>query len=363
MEKKNPVLKSLIIEKSDDLFDYYRRPGIIEGRDGALIIYYEGQRIRNGRKQALFMRISLDGGETWSNRQTIAEGGDTGMLHNLMMVYAGGRYHCLWNVQYRQLWYRSSEDGFHWSLPRDLTRSLWRADCDYEWNAFGIGSGHCTQLKNGRILIPTWFTAGGDSHKPSAFGNIYTDDLFETIHIGTTLPSCQTIKNPNEAALAELENGDVLATIRHDNDIRARAFAVSAGGIEPWREIAFREDLPDPICHASMLGIGKDILFVNCANADPEWRRKHEAGEIRYLWSNDARKNLTLRISRDAGAHFSGGVCIAEKGGYCDIARTGDRVVCLYETGWNEQETCIFPHELHVSIVPMVLLAQEGQDV
>lgn len=360
MKDKHAEIRTLMIEKSDVHYDYYRRPGIIVGKDGCLCIYYEGQRVYGGRRQALLARFSEDGGATWSERRLIVEGGETGMLHNLMMVYAGGKYHCLWNVQYRQLWYRSSEDGIHWDQPRDLTRKLWRAECDYEWNAFGIGSGHCTQLKNGRILIPTWFTTGGDGHKPSAFGCIYTDDLFENIHIGATLPSSNIIKNPNEGALAELDNGDVLATIRHDNEIRARAFAVSAGGIATWRDVNFREDLPDPICHAAMLRCNDKLYFANCANADPEWKQKYEAGEIRYMWSNDARKNLTLRVSNDNGAHFSDGVCFAEKGGYCDIAVTDDAVVCFYETGWNEQETCIFPHELHVAIVPLPLLASEG---
>ena len=78
------------------------------------------------------------------------------MLHNVMMVSDGSVIHCLWNVQYRQLWHTQSTDGVHWQAPTDLTRALWRADCEYPWNAFGIGSGHGIVLKSGRILIPTW---------------------------------------------------------------------------------------------------------------------------------------------------------------------------------------------------------------
>lgn len=343
-------------------FDSFRRPGIICGSGGRLVCYYEGQRFAPERRQALFCRVSDDAGETWSERIALAEGGATGMLHNVMMAFSGDRYFCLWNVQYRQLWLRESPDGIHWSAPRDLTRGLWRADCDYPWNAFGVGSGHCVTLKSGRILIPTWFTTGGDAHKPSAFANIYTDDGFETLHIGRSFASCERFINPNEGALVELADGKVLATIRHDNEQRARLFACSQGGVEAWSDARFRLDLPDPICHASMLAVegaeARSILFCNCANADPDWKQRHQAGLSRYLWSDDARSSLTLRASSDEGAHFSKGVCIAEKGGYSDLAQVNGMVICIYETGWNLEETCVVPHDLGITRIALDDLLQ-----
>lgn len=356
------VERFFLEDGSDVAHQYYRRPGIVSNA-GTLIAYYEGQCVVGEKRQTLFCRISTDAGARWSPRIVLAEGGGAGMLHNLMMVYSAGKYHCLWNVQYRQLWYRSSADGRHWSAPRDLTRMVWRADCDYPWNAFGIGSGHGIELDGGRILIPAWFTVGGDSHKPSAFGNIYTDDCFETLKIGEVLASGDRITNPNEGAVVQLKHGDVLATVRHDDEVRARAFCVSRGGVDAWRDVAFRGDLPDPICHASMLRVkseasGDYLLFCNCANPDPDWKRKREAGLSRYLWSDDARKNLVLRASCDGGAHFSGGVCLSEQAGYSDLACVDDTVVCLYETGWNMEETCVFPRQLAVSRVPLERVCQ-----
>ncbi len=357
-DHSGPIEQFLLEDGGDPAYRYYRRPGVIRGADNRLIAYYEGQKIQGEKRQTLFCRVSRDAGASWSRRIALADGGANGMLHNLMMAYAGGRYHCLWNVQYRQLWYRSSADGESWSAPRDLTRMIWRADSEYPWNALGIGSGHCVVLKSGRILIPTWFTVGGDSHKPSAFANIYTDDCFETLKIGQVLQSGEAIINPNEGAVAELENGDVIATVRHDNEARARAFARSRAGIEPWRDVTFRADLPDPICHASMLGVkdetdGDCLLFCNCANPDPDWKVKREAGLARYPWSDDARKNLVLRRSTDGGKHFSNGLCLSDQAGYSDLAYAGGMVVCLYETGWNMEETCVFPHQLAVARVPL----------
>lgn len=347
----------------NDEFDYYRRPGLIQGPSGRLIAYYEAQRVRGERRQSLFCRISEDKGLTWSERILLAEGGATGMLHNLMMVFVGGIVHCLWNVQYRQLWHMQSSDGLHWSSPEDLTRKLWRADCDYEWNAFGIGSGHGIVLKNGRVLIPTWWTTGGDSHKPSGFANLYTEDGFQSLGIGAVLTYQKEGDpiNPNEGTIVELSNGDVLASVRHDCNARMRFFCVSRGGVEEWREYCFREDLPDPICHASFGRVEKSaasevegILFCNCANPDTGIEEKIEKKLCKYNWSDDARKNLTIRISRDEGRTFEKDVFIEEKGGYSDIAVIDDSIVCIYETGWDKDtETCIFPRQLKTVQIPI----------
>ena len=177
-------------------------------------------------------------------------------------------------------------------------------------------------LKSGRILIPTWFTTGGDGHKPSGFGNIYSDDGFRSVRIGAILQQDaehSTIVNPNEGAIVELADGQVLATVRHDCEQRMRAVSYSSGGTGPWSCPEYRPDLPDPICHASLQRLGPaeelgfdGILFSNCANADEGIAEKKARGLCKYNWSDDARKNLTVRFSRDGGRHFSAGILIDE---------------------------------------------------
>ena len=99
------------------------------------------------------------------------------------------------------------------------------------------------------------------------------------------------------------------------------------------------------------------ILFSNCANADEGIAEKKARGLCKYNWSDDARKNLTVRFSRDGGRHFSAGILIDEKGGYSDLAVTQNDVVCIYETGWQaELETCIFPRQLAVARIAKCLL-------
>jgi sialidase-1 len=350
------LTQTLLESGEDGEFDVFRRPGVIRGPGDVLIAYYEGQILGKEARQTLFYRISRDNGKNWSGRAELASGGGGELfLHNIMMVPDQNVIHCFWNANYRRLFHCVSKDGTNWSKPEEITRLLLEAKTRYRWNAFGIGSGHGVAHSGGIALLPTWFTTGGDSHKPSAFANIYSDDGFRTLMIGSMLESSDQLPNPNEGAVAELSGGEVLATVRHDG-ARRRAFARSAFGVEPWQDVVLREDLPDPICHASLLRLGGELgsermLLCNCANPDEGAAERKASGLARYAWSDDARKRLTVRLSQDGGRSFREQAVIADKGGYSDMAVCGDgrSIVCVYETGW--QDSCIFPKQLGVALV------------
>ena len=349
------MMQTIILENGKDpQFNYYRRPGIASDGKGTLLLYYEAQSVGAASRQSLFCRRSSDGGKSWSDRILLAEGGESGMLHNMMMGYFGNRWHCFYQIQYRRLKELTSTDGLHWEAAPDMTGKLTEAETAYPWDAFGIGSGHIVSTKDGVLLIPTWWTKGGDTHKPSAFANIWSDDGFRTVHVGEMIEDGartddgRVIANPNEGAVAETADG-VLVTIRHDGPDRARLFAKSKDGCGAWGGLAFRPDLPDPICHAALIRDEKTntLYFANCANADEGVEQKAAKGLCKYAWSNDARKNLTIRSSHDDGAHFTAGTIIADKGGYCDMAVTEADIVAVYETGWDEEpDTCVFPKQL-----------------
>ena len=59
-----------------------------------------------------------------------------------------------------------------------------------------------------------------------------------------------------------------------------------------------------------------------------------------------------MPVSHDGGKHFSNGICLTYKGGYSDIVAGEGRIVCIYETGWDEKtDTCIFPRQLGITLV------------
>ena len=65
-----------------------------------------------------------------------------------------------------------------------------------------------------------------------------------------------------------------------------------------------------------------------------------------------------VRFIDDDGGHFSRGAQLAEKGGYSDLAYADGTVVCIYETSWNLEETCVVPHDLGISRIALKDLLQ-----
>lgn len=359
MMKQKPFLEKRDMDIAGvDGFDIYRLPGLAVTKNGTVLAYYEGRR-GEGKDwyQELFLYRSEDDGKTWSGRITVIEGIPGEQVHNIFMLAGnkGDEVHCLWNVNHDQLWHKKSTDaGRSWTAPRDITYGARTCREDYPWNVFSVGPGHGTVLLSGRILIPSWFSIGGNTHKPSAFGCIYSDDNGESWQTGTLLYPNERLVNPNEGAVFERCDGSVVATVRHDSLPRRRAMVVSRDGISPWEGLEFPEELPDPICFGSMLRIGwpeelgmDAVLLSNCAWEDAEGVAKLQQGLLKYNWSDDARRNLTVRLSLDGGYNWKYSGLIEEKAGYSDVAVSRDKktLLCLYEKDWIN-DNCIFPQKI-----------------
>ena len=132
-------------------------------------------------------------------------------------------------------------------------------------------------------------------------------------------------RNPSEACLAELPNGDILMNLRHEGNLRCRAAAVSRDGGLHFTEPRLIEALPDPICLGSMAKspAGGVLAFCNCA-------------------SQSARENLTLRFSRDGGAAWPVARKIAGHAAYSDLAFSPDgrQIYVFYE--WGKYDALVF---------------------
>jgi hypothetical protein len=89
------------------------------------------------------------------------------------------------------------------------------------------------------------------------------------------------------------------------------------------------------------------VLLSNCAWEDAEGVIKKQQGLLKYNWSDDARRNLTVRLSVDGGYNWKYSGLIEEKAGYSDIAVSRDRktLLCLYEKDWINNN-CIFPQKI-----------------
>jgi len=112
-----------------------------------------------------------------------------------------------------------------------------------------------------------------------------------------------------------------------------RTIVVSKDGATRWSKPRLQEDLPDPICFASIVRLstkktgGKDRLIFS--NPDNLTRK-----DGKDLPGKD-RKNLTVRISYDEGATWTVKKALEpDIAGYSDLAVMPDgTMLCFYETG------------------------------
>jgi len=298
----------------------YRIPAIISLPNGELLAFAEG-RVHGAGDFGdinIVMKRSKDKGKSWSTLQYIAEfdtlqcGNPAPVVDLTDPLYPHGRIFLFYNTGnnhegevrkgkgYKQVWYKTSTDGgSSWSEPTDITLQVHRpnypkANDAYnfkeDWRTYANTPGHAMQFQTGkhkgRIYIAANHSAGGpkkDATDYDAHG-FYTDDHGKTFKLGASL----NIPGSNEAMATEISNGRLLFNSRNQKgDIRARIIGISSNGGETWDTTYFDRNLPDPVCQASILTIGKKgkknmLAFCNAAD-------------------EKKRDNLTLRISYDDG--------------------------------------------------------------
>jgi len=143
----------------------------------------------------------------------------------------------------------------------------------------------------------------------------YSDDHGKSWNRGET-----TTQSMNECEVVELDNGELLLSMRNYRGKAQRAFSISKNGGETWS---------DPINHTE----------VYCPTCQASLHRDATAPEnSRLLYSGPAgpgRKNLSLRISTDDGKTWPEKVLLNEgHSAYSDIAVLPDgTIVCLFEAG------------------------------
>jgi len=321
-------------------YNIYRIPGIIVTRKGTILAYTEARRTNGNDWDSIdiVMRRSSDGGATFSPQRVIAQApgkiernpiaierkqgkpGDVTYNNPLAIAAADGSVHFLFCLEYMRAFHmRSDDDGLTFSTPVEITSAFDAFRPDYAWRVLAIGPGHGIQLRNGRLLASIWLSLGtaGNGHHPSVATTIYSDDQGKTWHRGDiAISATPEFPDPNEATVAQLDNGSVMLNVRTEAKENRRTVITSKDGATAWTAPHLQPDLPEPICYASLLRLSKKhLLFVN-----PDSRTK-------------ARVNLTVRLSKDDGAHWPVSRTI-EPGatGYADLAVEKDgTILCLYE--------------------------------
>lgn len=267
----------------------YRIPAVVRSKKGTLLAFCEGR--RGGSSDSgdidLLLKRSTDEGATWSETQVVADlGADTignpapvvdrrdGAIHLLLTRNAG-------HVKEKEIIERtvqetrtvwttvSRDDGRTWATPREITSDVKPA----EWTWYATGPCNGIQLRSGRLLIPCDHVRADKSMWSHV---IYSDDRGETWKLGGSAgPAC------NESTVVELADGALMLNMRSYAKKNRRAVSRSRDRGLTWTEPKLDEALIEPVCQASLLRVGKSLLFSNPAS--------------------EKRVNLTVKLSQDDG--------------------------------------------------------------
>ncbi len=315
----------------------FRIPAIVCTNSGRLIAFAEGR--KNGCSDTgdidLVTKTSDDHGKTWSALKVIRDDKEntcgnpapvfdteTGITFLLFTWNLGkdseGQIIAQTSTDTRRIFILCSEDeGENWSAPQDITASVKLSE--WTWYATGPGSG--IQLihppHRGRLMIACDHI---EAISKKYFSHvIFSDDHGYTWQLGGTTPADQV----NECEVAELGNGQLILNMRnYDRSEKTRQVAFSEDGGMSWYNQHHVEQLPEPICQASLQTYRykkkQALLFTNPA-------------------STEERENMTLRLSFDEGKTWPRAIVLHEgPAAYSDlVVDKNGRIGCLYECGSN----------------------------
>jgi sialidase-1 len=306
----------------------YRIPAIVKTNDGGLLAFTEGR--VNGSADFGDIKIlvskSTDLGKTWGAPQVVAQNGNlqagnpAPVVDNTDPAYPNGRiflFYCTGNNTQanvtnlngvREVWYTTSTDnGITWATPTNITLQVHHPyqpsfnaayNDPLKWSAYATGPGHALQLTQGthkgRIVVP--INHGIYTNKTNYAAAFYSDDHGVTFHL-----SPDVLLQSDETIAAELPDGGVLLNSRDQylgKNKRILSFDATGNlnGAPKWIT-DFNDNLPDPVCQASMINSkttdNKSVLiYSNPAS------------------SNKTRTNLGIRQSFDFGKTWTSPVIV-----------------------------------------------------
>ena len=258
----------LLFDMGDGGSRFYRIPGIVTAADGSLVVVADRRWDKINDLPAhidVVSRRSEDNGKTWSETVTIAgEGttvgcGDPAIVldrrtGHLLCIFASGNG--LWQSGENNLMRinisKSVDNGKTWNAPVDITSQIYGKDCPdkirrYWYGAFA-SSGRALQLQDGRIMFCIAVRTTSDWGGPLSNYVCYSDDGGSTWKVSENAAD----NNGDEAKLIELNNGDILMSIRN-REKGVRKFCISQDRGMTWGKSYLQSDIQDPACNGDIM--------------------------------------------------------------------------------------------------------------
>ncbi len=331
-----------VFKSGEGIYQHFMVPALIAANDGTLLAFAEG-RIGSRQDDAeihLVLRASSDRGQTWSDLQIVcAIGGQT--VGNIAPVLDRdtGTIWLFFCINNDTIWLTHSLDtGKKWSPPIKMSDTLKRPE---HRGFFATGPGHGIQLSQtphrGRLLVTAYGAQSAVEDNPAGSKSfmIISDDHGQNWHMSNATCSKEPklADDGGECMVTEMSNGDLYMTSRNNLATGKRCEAISHDGGEHWDLMQLQEQLPEPVCEASVLSItlpddgGDILLFLAPSHAATERMDK------------SARRDLMLWVSRDNARNWTQLYQLNEgPGSYTDMCQLDDGTLgCFWngnEEGW-----------------------------
>ena len=330
-EREIILAHTLLFQPGDYNSTNYRIPGVITAKDGSIVAVTDKRKYNQGDLPEdidIVCRRSTDGGHTWSEPYTIAQG--TGYNHGfgdcvlawtnddngLIAGFVGGVG--LWNSTpsnpIRSYIARSYDNGQTWTEPEDITDFIFGSNCvvpeHRTWRASFFGSGNGLITSTGRIM----FVAAIRETTAQSLSNyaVYSDDNGITWHV-----SGRASVSGDEAKVTELVDGRILMSIRHNGK---RWYNISNDGGETWQSSTSTwNDITAPACNGDM------IRYTSVNQGFNKNRLLHSVP------FGSSRTDISVYISYDEGETWPVRKCIVPySSAYSSLCVLPDGTIGLY---------------------------------
>ncbi|MCM1349218.1 MAG: glycoside hydrolase [Firmicutes bacterium] len=312
---------------------FYRIPALAVCPDGTLVALADkrGDRMNDlPNTISVVAKRSTDGGLTWSEAITVAQGDSARVLTygdpalavdpasgRLVAVFSGDEGFWGSTKERKAGFYVSTSDdcGLTWSEPRSITHQIYQKP----WYGAFAASGRMLACADGRLMFVA-NTRLSPRHE--------LKDVYEFVCSSSDGGDTWTVLNPdgrtpangigNESKLVELADGTLIMSIRSKGH---RRFARSTDGGRSWSADSVVNDLVEPDCNGDIVtavtASGRQIL-VHSLPANP-----------------DVRRDASLYFSADGGKTWPRVVRLCEGlSAYTSVAQLPDGTLgCLVEVG------------------------------
>ncbi len=275
--------RKLLFSPSDYNSKNYRIPAICTAKDGSLVTITDKRKNNSSdlpQDIDLVCKRSTDGGKTWSEPVTVAQGkgygkgfGDACLIvaksGKIVALFVGGRQFqgSTASDPIKSYMSTSDDNGVTWTEPVNLTDQLLGSKCPdplrSKWNGSFFGSGHGLCTKSGRLMAVMTVKPQSGSYQNYV---IYSDDEGTTWKV-----SKKAIDGGDEAKVVELNNGDILMSSRtQGNRLWAKSTdgGITWGSKKSWSQISGNACDADIIRYTSIReGYDKNRMLHTLPNA------------------------------------------------------------------------------------------------